>query len=180
MAGEGVEGYCFLPGYLVASWVEGYAGEAVQPAGVDLSVDEVRRFDGPGLLGVSERKVPRGELVEPVNGWWALGPGAYRVRFAEIVEIPVTGVGFCYPRSSLLRMGALLACAVWDPGYRGRGEALLYVLNPHGVRIEKRARIAQLVIARVHPPPREIYSGAYQGEGVLSRGETLPPRSGDI
>lgn len=156
----------FLPGFLVASWVKGYQRDAVQPAGVDLSVSEVRVLDSPGLLGAEERRIPRGRVLEPTGGAWRLGPGAYRVRFREVVEIPVTGVGFCYPRSSLLRMGALLACAVWDPGYRGRGEALLYVVNPYGVVLEPGARVAQLVIARVYPEPREVYRGQYQGEGL--------------
>jgi len=61
-------------------------------------------------------------------------------------------------------MGALLGCAVWDPGYRGRGEALLVVGNPHGIRIEVGARIAQLVFIRLYPQLGEGYSGVYQGE----------------
>ena len=161
------ENWCgFLPGYLVSSWVENHIREAVQPAGIDLTVAEIREFNAPGLLGREERRIPLGKPLEPINGVWKLPLGAYRIRFREIVEIPVTGIGFCYPRSSLLRMGALLHCAVWDPGYKGRGEALLYVANPYGVEIEVGARIAQLVIARVHPAPREIYRGAYQLEGV--------------
>lgn len=159
----------FLPGRLAAKLALpcGPGGDSVQPAGVDLRIEAVEELGEPGSLGIRERRLPRGELVEPVNGWWLLGPGAYRIRFMDEVIIPEWGVGFCFPRSSLLRMGAALHCAVWDPGYRGRGQALLAVYNPHGVRIQVGARIAQLVIARIEPPPGEAYSGAYQGEATL-------------
>ena len=139
--------------------------EALQPAGVDLSVWEVEAIDGRGVLGVSERVVPQGKPLEPTNGWWELGPGHYRVRFREVVSIPRGYVGLCFPRSSLLRMGAALYCAVWDPGYRGRGQALLQVLNPRGLRLERGARVAQLVVASVWGPVRG-YTGRYQGEGI--------------
>lgn len=110
--------------------------------------------------------MPGGENVSCSNGVCELSPGVYRVRFNEVVSIPQDSVGFCYPRSSLIRMGGYLGCAVWDPGYMGRGQALLLVANPHGLRIEIGARVAQLVVARVEGPNTWIYSGDYQGEGL--------------
>ncbi len=142
----------------------------VQPAGVDLRLGSVEAFSGPGVLGESVREIPRGDPLEPGrDGYYRLAPGAYRVRFLDVVRIPVWAVGFCYPRSSLLRMGAALHCAVWDPGYEGRGQALLVVHNPHGVRIERGARIAQLVLARLDREPEAPYRGAYQGEATSPR-----------
>ena len=141
--------------------------EAMQPAGIDLSVWEVEVLDGRGVLGVSERVVPQGKPLEPASGWWELEPGHYRIRFRETVSIPRGYVGLCFPRSSLLRMGAVLYCAVWDPGYRGRGQALLQVLNPGGLKLEKGARVAQLVVAPVWGPVSG-YTGMYQGEGIGS------------
>ncbi len=139
--------------------------EAVQPAGVDLSLAEIELLESEGVLGLEERRLPGGGKLEPRGGWWSLAPGAYRVRFSEVVEVPRGYVGFCYPRSSLLRMGATVYCAVWDPGYRGRGQALMAVWNPHGLRIEWGARVAQLVLAEVSGPVRP-YRGAYMGEGL--------------
>jgi dUTP pyrophosphatase len=157
----------FLAGSLIAaSIVLGYAEDAVQPAGVDLTIASVEKFQGAGVLGRTTRSIPEGERVEPSGGYYHLEPGAYRVRFSEIVKIPEWGVGFCYPRSSLLRMGAFLACAVWDPGYVGRGSSLLIVANPHGVKLEAGARIAQLVIARLETLPSSVYEGVYRGEGL--------------
>ncbi|MET1101274.1 MAG: deoxyuridine 5'-triphosphate nucleotidohydrolase [Pyrodictiaceae archaeon] len=158
----------FVPGHLLAKLVSPIEEEQVQPAGVDLRIAEVRLLDSQGILGRSTRSIPAGRLVEPEGGWWRLSPGAYRIRFLEAVRIPEDHVGFCLPRSSLIRMGALISCAVWDPGYHGRGEALLVVVNPQGVRIEVHARIAQLVLAKVEPKPIKTYKGVYQGEGLGS------------
>ena len=146
--------------------VKGFKPEALQPAGIDLSVDEVEVLDEAGVIGVSERYVPRGVKVEDKGGWWALKPGVYRIRFREIVSVPAGFVGFCFPRSSLLRMGLLLSCGVWDPGYRGRGQALLAVLNGKGVSLERGARVAQFVLARLWGPQSSEYRGVYMGEGL--------------
>ncbi|MEB3860946.1 MAG: deoxyuridine 5'-triphosphate nucleotidohydrolase, partial [Desulfurococcales archaeon] len=104
----------FLTGDEVAK-ILGVEGVQVQPAGVDLRVGEVRRLDSQGLLGVGDRRIPSGVRVEADNGWWSLEPGAYRIRFLDVVRVPPNVVGLCFPRSSLLRMGALVGCGVWDP-----------------------------------------------------------------
>jgi len=157
-----------LPGEHVASLIGPLTARQIQPAGIDLRVDSVHRFLGYGVMG-ENRLIPETEEVEPDNGYWILRPGPYKIRFAEVVEVPLDLVGFCFPRSSLLRMGALLACAVWDPGYRGRGEALLVVFNEHGIRIETGARIAQLVFIRMEKRARRGYAGSYLNENLDKR-----------
>ena len=156
----------YLTGGEVARFITGITPSQIQPAGVDLRGWELRGMDSQGVLGVESRVVPEGRLLDPVNGWWSLDPGVYRIRFMEVVEVPGDSVGFCYPRSSLARMGAMLGCAVWDPGYKGRGEALLAVLNPYGLRLEVGARVAQLVYARLSRRAERLYRGVYQGEGL--------------
>jgi len=154
----------FLTGEELARYVE---GGAVQPAGVDLSAAEIYEFESPGLLARSHRRLPGYRRVEPGDdGYWRLGPGAYRIVFRETVRVPEDCVGFCYPRSTLLRSGVLLACAVWDPGYVGRGSALLVVHNPHGFILQVGARVAQLVYAKLTRKPGRLYNGAYMYEGV--------------
>ncbi len=140
--------------------------EQVQPAGVDLRVAEVEVFDEAGFISIEGKRIPAGRSLPILGGFWDLPPGAYRIRFLETVEIPPDRVGFCYPRSSLLRMGASLHCAVWDPGYKGRGQALLVVYNPHGLSVERGARIAQLVLAALAGEPSGLYRGDYYGEGL--------------
>jgi dUTP pyrophosphatase len=140
--------------------------EHVQPNGVDLSLDAVWRFLGPGAVGMRsvDRHLPaREELAFDQAGWLELGPGTYGIRYAEPVDMPTDCGGLCFPRSSLLRMGLTVPTAVWDAGYAGRGEGLLVVGNPHGVRVQRGARIAQLVVFRLTQATAG-YQGRYQGE----------------
>ncbi len=140
----------------------------VQPHGIDLSVARLFRFLSGGEVGFesAETSLPEVEEVPfDTAGWVFLSPGAYRVRLAERVNLPLDVFAIARPRSSLLRMGVHVGTALWDAGYSGQGEALLVVHNPHGLRIRRRARIVQLVFFRLDAPPREGYTGRYQGEG---------------
>ncbi len=154
------------PGELTARMVllKGFMEQQVQPAGIDLRVSEIHVYKTTGTLGVNDRLLPETSPIKPHDGVWALTPGAYKIVFMDAVSIPDDAVGLCFPRSSLLRMGASLHCTVWDPGYRGIGEALLIVHNPHGIRIERGARVAQLILIRVEPKPSTVYRGRYYGE----------------
>ncbi len=137
-----------------------------QPAGVDITLNKVLSFSSPGNIDFdnSERKISKTSEVLFRDGWAELGEGAYKVIFNEYVKIPRDAAAFCFPRSSLLRSGITLECAVWDPGYEGRSEALLLVKNPHGARLKKNARIGQLVFARLSEPSASSYEGIYKGE----------------
>jgi len=140
---------------------------ALQPNGVDLSLEAVWRLGGRGSLGRAnaDRELPpREPLVFDAEDWLELTPGAYGIRYAEWVELPNDCAGLCFPRSSLLRMGLHVPTAVWDAGYAGRGEGLLQVSNPHGVRLQRGARIVQLVVFRLSEAARAGYAGSYQHE----------------
>jgi dUTP pyrophosphatase len=140
----------------------------MQPNGVDLSLDTLWRFEAAGSLGRSneDRLLPsRDELAFDGSGWIELPQGTYGIRYAEWVQLPLGCGGLCFPRSSLLRMGLHVPTAVWDAGYGGRGEGLLVVSNPHGVRLQHQARIAQLVVFRLTEPAAAGYAGRYQHEG---------------
>jgi len=154
-----------IPGEIAVGYVIGNTAKP-QPAGVDISVCEIYRFKSAGSLGVEYRELSEVEKLEPRDGWWHLNPGAYKVRYCEVVDVPLDVVALCFPRSSLLRMGVDLRCTVWDPGYRGRGEGLLVVHNPHGARLEEKARVAQLVFIKLVEMPSQGYTGIYQGEGL--------------
>jgi dUTP pyrophosphatase len=141
--------------------------EQVQPNGIDLSIDALWRFVDAGVLGASsaDRQLPpREELGFDAQGWLQLSPGTYGIRYAEWVEMPADCSGLCFPRSTLLRMGLYVPTAVWDAGYAGRGEGLLLVTNPHGVRLQRGARIVQLVLFRLSEAPGAVYTGQYQNE----------------
>jgi dUTP diphosphatase len=138
-----------------------------QPNGVDLSLDAVWRFAGAGALGRSnlDRVLPpREDLIFASDGWLELAEGTYGIRYAEWVDLARDCGALCFPRSSMLRMGCHVPTAVWDAGYQGRGEGLLQVTNPSGVRLQRGARVAQLVVFRLNTPAASGYAGAYQGE----------------
>jgi len=146
-------------------------GAQLQPNGVDLRIERVQRFTSPGVLGAADgaREPAAREDVPPdADGWWDLPPGAYVIGYRERVNLPNGVMAFARPRSSLLRSGIAVHTAVWDAGYSGRGEGLLSVLNPGGYRLQRGARVVQLVFLRLGREAAEGYRGRYQGEGDLS------------
>ena len=137
-----------------------------QPAGIDITLKEIYEFKDAGKIDFdnSERKISEVEPMKFENNEIKLKLGAYKVIFTEYVKIPKNLVGFCFPRSSLLRCGVTLECAVWDPGYEGRSEALLLVMNPHGIILKKNAKIGQMVFSHLVEETVEEYKGKYKGE----------------
>jgi dUTP pyrophosphatase len=138
--------------------------EQVQPNGVDLTLDALWVLRGAGRLGRDpDDRVPpeRAPIAPKADGWFEVPRGDYVLRFAEVVAVPRDCGGLLFPRSSLLRMGVHVPTAVWDAGYRGRGESLLQVANPDGLRVQQGARIAQLVLFRL-PEQTRAYQGRYQ------------------
>ena len=138
----------------------------IQPHGLDVRLESVWRPTAAGRVGLTEREVPpRAPLPFQEDGWQTLLPGGYVVRLCETVCLPKDIMALGFARSSLLRSGCGLLSAVWDAGYHGRSEVLLLVTNPVGFRVERGARIAQLVFFRL-PTPTLGYRGAFQGENV--------------
>ena len=137
-----------------------------QPSGVDITLKTVCEFVDAGKIDFdnTERKISSVKEIEFDNEEVLLKEGAYKVIFNEYVKIPNSAAAFCFPRSSLLRCGATLECAVWDPGYEGRSEALLVVKNPHGLRLKKNAKIGQMVFIKLAEATTEVYDGKYKGE----------------
>ncbi|HET8646693.1 MAG TPA: deoxyuridine 5'-triphosphate nucleotidohydrolase [Vicinamibacteria bacterium] len=140
----------------------------VQPNGLDVRLESVWLPESAGLMGAAERAIPeRRELAFDGDGWLHLPPGGYVVRLCETVNLPPDLLALGFARSSLLRSGCGILNAVWDAGYHGRSEALLAVMNPHGFRVQRGARIAQLVFFRL-PSATAPYRGAYHRENLDS------------
>ncbi len=157
-----------LPGHRIAEFVTNYVlkDKQLQPAGVDLTVGKVFKFKSALTLGFDYRELPEVEEIAPRDGRWFLPQGAYKVMFNEVVKVPDSYVGLCFPRSTLLRSGTSLLCTVWDPGYYGRGEGLLTVFNPHGLILSQNARVAQIVFIELREKPVFTYRGTYLGENI--------------
>jgi len=138
----------------------------LQPAGVDLTVKEVHAFEDAGEIDFdnSKRRLPATKKLEWKEGKLHLAAGPYKIIYNEYVFIPIDCAAFGYPRSSLLRCGADIRCAVWDPGYHGRSESLLVVNNPHGMTLHEKAKVMQLVFVKLESEAHRGYDGKYKGE----------------
>ena len=150
--------------------IEGYINleEQVQPNGIDLTLREVAMLQSAGRIAVSDRQRLLSDLAPLVFdglGFIELVPGVYIVTYNEIVHLPKDVMALARPRSSLLRCGVTVDTAVWDAGYSGRSQSLMVVYNPLGFRLQRNARIVQLVFLRL-TRETEGYRGAYQGENI--------------
>jgi len=140
-----------------------------QPAGFDLTVASVGIPGSDGALDLTNanRLIP--ELINlawPADGPLVLHPGGYVVTYNEEVAVPLDCAAIVLPRSSLMRCGAVLHSALWDPGYKGRGQGLLTVFND--LSLYPNARIGQIVFLALERNVDEGYQGQYQGENIKS------------
>jgi len=150
--------------------VEGYINleEQAQPNGFDLTLREVALLQSSGKITVknSQRLVSDlAPLVFNGLGFIDLMAGAYIISYNEIVHLPRNIIALATPRSSLLRCGVTVNTAVWDAGYSGRSQSLMIVYNPQGFRLQRNARIVQLVFLKL-TQETEGYHGTYQGENI--------------
>lgn len=141
----------------------------LQPNGFDVTLREISGYMSPGSIGVetADRELPELKRVEfDDDGWVTLVSGAYHIVYNEVVDLPESLMALGRPRSSLGRSGVTIHTAVWDAGYRGRSASLLTVDNPFGFRVQRNARIMQLVFFGMSQAPVEGYRGQYHGENI--------------
>ena len=151
--------------------MEGYISldEQLQTNGFDLTLREVGRMTSGGGMGagLDQRELAETEPMPfDAEGWLSLSPGPYLLTFNEVLNLPLDLTALGFPRSSLLRSGVSIHTAVWDAGYRGRSQALLAVQNHLGYRLQRDARIVQLVFFRLSTPASQGYQGRFWGENL--------------
>ncbi len=142
--------------------------EQVQPNGIDFTLREVALLQSSGRIAVSNSQRLVSDLAPLVFdglGFIDLVSGVYIITYNEIVHLPENVMALARPRSSLLRCGVTVNTAVWDAGYSGRSQSLMVVYNPQGFRLQRNARIIQLVFLRL-TRKTEGYRGAYQRENM--------------
>lgn len=150
--------------------IEGYINlnEQIQPNGIDLTLREVALLESAGKITTkdTDRQLPNlTPLAFDGLGFIDLMPGVYSIIYNEIVHLPKNVMALARPRSSLLRCGVTVGTAVWDAGYCGRSQSLMVVYNSRGFRLQKNARIVQLIFLWL-TQETEGYQGAYQGENI--------------
>jgi len=157
-----------ITGKEASSFVQQMHGEGqVQPCGIDLTLREIHSLSEAGEIDFdnSKRRISKTLKMEfDSEGKIALVRGCYKIVYNEYVKIPSDACAFGFPRSSLLRCGADVRCAVWDPGYEGRSESLLVVNNEHGIILHRNAKVMQLVFMKLGEKPHAVYEGKYKGE----------------
>ncbi|MBA7483398.1 dCTP deaminase, dUMP-forming [subsurface metagenome] len=152
------------------SLVEGCTNleEQLQPNGIDLTLREVALLQSSGKIAVEDSQRLVSDLAPLVfdgMDFIDLVPGVYVITYNEVVHLPTNIMALATPRSSLLRCGVTVNTAVWDAGYSGRSQSLMVVYNPQGFRLQRNARIVQLVFLRL-TEETEGYHGVYQEENI--------------
>jgi deoxycytidine triphosphate deaminase len=149
---------------LIQKIVSADSGKQEQPAGYDVSVNKIHSFPKTKQsIGVTKGENSALQEVPLVDDYFELNePGAYFVDLNEITTIPKDAIGILLPRSTLLRNGLDVRTALFDPGYSGQPKVMLVCHRP--ARIQRFARIGQLIIIKSDREFFTQYSGQYQGE----------------
>lgn len=133
--------------------------ELIQPAGIDLRVDEIYRQVGPGSLIDDEKKLPDLEPLKPPI--YVLKPKtAYIVTVDRKIKIPKDYSMLYIPRSTFLRSFITIHTALGDPGFYGTLQFLLVNQGEYNYTLKKGERIAQGVVFAVEGSGE--YNGSYQ------------------
>ncbi|MBN1177328.1 MAG: deoxyuridine 5'-triphosphate nucleotidohydrolase [Dehalococcoidales bacterium] len=151
---------------LVEGWLD--LDEQVQTNGFDLTLRDVAVTQSMGNIPAAggQRVISdTSPLAFDGLGSIELLAGTYIITYNEIVHLPKDVMALGRPRSSLLRCGVTVGTAVWDAGYEGRSQSLLVVYNYRGFRVQKNARITQLVFFKL-TGESEGYNGFFQGENI--------------
>ena len=145
--------------------IEDFSEDCLGGAGYDLRVGGIYRLKGGGFLGTFKRETP--DVEEIRFDEYSLKPDEYvLVETLERVNMPENLIARVLPRSSLFRCGCSLVTALVDPGYAGVLIFGLRNLSEFEFRIEKGARVAQIVFEQVEGKTRS-YEGRYQGGRVV-------------
>lgn len=155
---------------LIKKVVSADSGEQKQPAGYDVTVSNIQSYPQTRFTVGIEKGESSALIQIPAISegayYFDLDPGAYFVELNEITTIPADAIGILLPRSTLLRNGLDVRTALFDPGYSGQPKVMLVCHRP--ARIQRFARIGQLVIIKSDREFSSKYSGRYQGEGSSS------------
>lgn len=131
----------------------------IQPAGIDLRLDEVFEQASPASLLDDKKTLPKLRKLKPPI--YTLEPKkAYLVTIQEKMRIPKGHAMIYLPRSTLLRSFVAVHTALGDPGFQGKLRFLVYNYGDFEYKIKRGERIAQAIIFKVKGSGE--YKGSYQ------------------
>jgi dUTP diphosphatase len=133
--------------------------ELIQPAGIDLRLNEIFIQNSPASLINDQKNLPDLEKLEPPI--YTLKPRkGYIVTIEPKIKIPKGYSMIFLPRSTLLRSFISIHTALGDPGFYGTLNFLLYNYGDFDYNIKQGERIAQAVLFGVTGSGE--YNGSYQ------------------
>jgi len=145
--------------------LENFEEKNVGGAGVDVRVANFYRMTSAAKLGIEERVLPEVEAIEGTHV--TVKPQEYiLVDTMERVNMPLDLAAWMYARSTLQRSGIYLFTSLIDPGYHGTLTFGLKNLGSENFKLERGARIAQIVFEEVQGESK-AYEGRYQGGKVV-------------
>ena len=145
--------------------LESYSEDCLESCGYDLRVAKAYNILSESHMGVKDRKMP--EVKEIMGDTVKVPAGEYiLVETHEKVNMPGNIMARILPRSSIFRMGCILATAVVDPGFQGTLTMGFANMSKHDFTFEKKSRRAQLVFEEVSGETVP-YDGKYQGGKVV-------------
>lgn len=138
--------------------------------GFDLSLKKVEKILG-GVKVLNTKTVidPNSYeeiLTKNVGGLevWELEKGSFALTFNEGCKIPNNLTGFIIHRSSIMRGGAYIVSALWDPGFETE-EMGTTLLVTEKILIEKNSRVAQMYFFENESVSvKSIYKGQFQNK----------------
>ena len=138
-------------GKRVAQYVEDVTEDMIQPNGIDLKVNSVFQVEPDG-----ERRQIKPDKYLTI---YLKARKPYILNFKNKVVIPDKVVGMFFVRSTMWRTrGILIQPSLWDTGYIGHGEVLVYPTIDTYLRADE--RFGQIVF--LDADDTFVYSGQYQ------------------
>ena len=144
-------------------WIIGVRDESqIQPNAIDITADRMFKLNDHNAFtfnsaGKTHRN--RTELVNP--DVWKLEPGVYDIVSDCYVEMRQGVAGYLITRSTLNRNSVFIQSGLYDSGYKGPVQCMLY--NLFGITVlEPGISVAQFVF--VDAPSNHNYKGGYNTE----------------
>lgn len=152
-------------------WMTGVLEEHVEPNAVDIRLEKIWKVDEQTEFALYQHDKDhrkRTEIDVQRRGnheIWNLEKGIYDFMSPAYVEMPEGTVGWLVTRSTLNRNGVFVLSGLYDSGYKGHINGMLY--NRGGLMVmEKMSRVAQFIVGS--SDSFGTYSGGYNTEeGIL-------------
>lgn len=139
-------------------------GYEVTCNGIDLTIKEVYKLSGPGILYQNSKELPSKTKINAKNDMFNLIKGnCYDIITNQHVKVPENMAAWLIQRSTLNRMGGFITSGLYDSGFENYIGCVLHCRND--VKLEKGARIAQIIFIKADPA--SLYQGQYQSNEVV-------------